>query len=270
MRLALRSSIHNLPWPASPSEAIALQKRLAGELILQGDLSGVDLVAGVDVSSVVEAGLMVGAVVIWSLNRGMVTCSTTATAKTTFPYIPGLLAFRELPVLLEAFKRLPPLSPPLLRRGGSIDAVICDGQGTAHPRGFGIACHLGLYLGVPSVGCAKSRLTGWYEEPGLERGAQSPLWDRKLQTERRNSALSPDRVDLQSSIYNLQSEIGRVVRTRTGVKPVFVSPGHLVGFDEAVQLVLRACTRYRLPEPVRAAHRLATETAAGMKLNGGL
>ncbi len=168
---------------------------------------------------------MVGAVTLWSLNRGEVTQSTTATAEAALPYIPGLLAFREIPVLLEAFRKLQ-VRP---------EAVICDGQGTAHPRGFGIACHLGLYLGIPTVGCGKSRLIGSYTEPGNPKGSATDLTHRGRR-------------------------IGQVVRTRTGVKPVFVSPGHLVGFDEAVELVLRACSRYRLPEPVRAAHKLANET----------
>jgi deoxyribonuclease V len=135
------------------------------------------------------------------------------------PYIPGLLSFRELPCILAAFRKLR-VRP---------DAVLCDGHGLAHPRRLGIACLLGLWLAVPTVGCAKSRLLGTYDEPALERGSLSPLWDHGEQ-------------------------VGVVLRTRTRVKPVFVSPGHLCDHASAVRLTLAAATQYRLPEPARLAH----------------
>jgi len=218
MRLA------DLPWPPNASEAIALQKELVYRLLLEGDVKDADLIAGVDCSSYGSTGTMVGAVVIWSVSEGRIVTSVTASAEAEFPYVPGLLAYRELPVLLKAFRELDVIP----------DAVICDGQGTAHMRGFGIACHLGLYLGIPTVGCGKSRLVGSFEMPDGLKGSISSLTYK-------------DR------------EVGRVVRTRTGVSPVYVSPGHLIGVDSAVELILRTCTRYRLPEPIRAAHKLAGE-----------
>ena len=135
-----------------------------------------------------------------------------------FPYVPGLLSFREAPALLAAWRRL--RTP--------VDALLCDGQGIAHPLRFGLASHLGVLLGLPAVGCAKSRLIGDWVEPGLARGEHSPL---TVGTER----------------------IGTVLRTRTGVKPLFVSPGHLCDFEGAADLVLRCGGGLRLPEPVRLA-----------------
>jgi deoxyribonuclease V len=152
---------------------------------------------------------------------------TSAERDTTLPYIPGLLSFRELPAILEALDGLPRVP----------DVVLCDGQGIAHPRRFGIACHLGVETGLPTVGVAKSRLCGKHQAPGLEKGSTVPLIDSR-------------------------EEVGMVVRTRTGVRPVYVSVGHRVGLATAVDLVLACCTRYRLPEPIRAADRLAGQSSA--------
>jgi deoxyribonuclease V len=137
----------------------------------------------------------------------------------SFPYVPGLLSFREGPAVVEAFRRL----------GTRPDAVIFDGQGFAHPRRIGLASHMGLWLGLPTVGCAKSRLVGEHDEPGREKGERVPLHDEGEQ-------------------------IGVVLRSRTDVRPVFVSPGHLADLDTSTDLVLRCCLRYRLPEPTRRAH----------------
>jgi deoxyribonuclease V len=145
--------------------------------------------------------------------------TATARGRSPFPYVPGLLSFREGPILMRAFRRL--REPP--------DLVILDGQGTAHMRGFGIACHLGLLLDVPSIGCAKSRLVGEHEEPGVSPGDHVPL-------------------------RHEGRRVGSVVRTRRGVKPVFVSPGHRIGHAAAVRWVVRTCRGYRLPEPTRQAH----------------
>ena len=216
--------IRDFPLPSDYSEAILLQKQLVKRLKLEGDLTKVDLIAGADVSSQGRTGLMVGAVVVWSIRQGRIIAQATAAMETQFPYIPGLLAFRELPALLEAFHKLDVVP----------DAVICDGQGIAHPRGLGIAAHLGLYLDIPTVGCGKSRLVGEYDEPDTKRGSFSPL------------------------IYHSRG-IGCVVRTRDNVKPVFISPGHLCGVNDAVKLVLRTTIRFRLPEPIRAADRIAGE-----------
>ncbi len=136
-----------------------------------------------------------------------------------FPYIPGLLSFREVPTIMEAFRQLKQRP----------DILLCDGQGFAHPRRFGLACHLGVLLGLPTIGCAKTRLIGEYREPGLRRGAMTQL--------------------------RYKGEVlGRVLRTRAGVKPIYVSIGHQIDLDDAVKLVLKCSPRYRIPEPVRQAH----------------
>ena len=136
-----------------------------------------------------------------------------------FPYIPGLLSFREAPALLEAFAKLRTVP----------DAVVLDGQGLAHPRRLGLACHVGLWLDLPCVGCAKSLLTGKYKEPGKRAGSLAPLVDRG-------------------------EVVGNVVRTKDNVKPLFVSAGHKIDLPSAVRLVLEGCRGYRLPEPTRQAH----------------
>jgi deoxyribonuclease V len=142
---------------------------------------------------------------------------------TDFPYVPGLLSFREIPTVLEALAQL----------ATSPDLILCDGQGIAHPRRFGIACHLGWWLDRPTIGVAKSRLIGEHEEPGPEKGSWTPLRHR-------------DEV------------IGAVLRTRTNVKPVFVSPGHRVSLETAIHYTLACTPRYRLPETTRHADRLAS------------
>jgi len=146
-----------------------------------------------------------------------------ARVPTQFPYVPGLLSFRELPGVLEALARLQRLP----------ELILCDGQGLAHPRRFGIACHLGVLTDIPTIGVAKTRLIGEYAEPGPDKGDWTPLLDKG-------------------------ERIGAVLRTRTGVKPVFVSAGHRVGLPAAIRLTLACTTRYRLPETTRAAHRLAS------------
>ena len=139
--------------------------------------------------------------------------------RVTFPYVPGLLSFRECPPVLAAFEKLKTVP----------DVVMCDGQGIAHPRRIGIASHLGLWLALPTIGCAKSLLCGTYEEPGPERGARSPLIDKG-------------------------EVIGAVVRSRARVKPLYVSPGHLCDLESAVNVVLACSVKYRLPVPARLAH----------------
>jgi len=221
------------PWQLTASEAIALQKQLAGQIRLTPlALTAGMSVAGVDVSYRRFGNLFHAAVVVLAYPSLDPLAEAVATLENPFPYIPGLLSFRELPVVLEAFRRLE-------RRP---DLVMVDGQGFAHPRRFGLACHLGLWLGVPTLGSAKSRLCGEYHDPAPERGATSVLQDGG-------------------------EELGRVVRTRTSVKPLFVSPGHLIDFDAAAAAVLACHGGYRLPEPTRQAHllanrqRLAVETA---------
>lgn len=208
------------PWDLSPKEAIALQRELAERVVLRDELpEEVRLVAGVDVSCSRFAPEVFAAVVIFDLAEDLIVETATAQAAEAFPYVPGLLSFRELPVVLEAFRKL--RQPP--------DVVMVDGQGTAHPRRLGIASHLGLWLDLPAIGCAKSRLCGEHDEPGEKRG------DR-------------------ASLVDAGEEIGRVLRTRDRVRPLFVSPGHRVGMDRAVEIVLDCGRGYRLPEPTRLAH----------------
>ena len=221
--------IRRLPLASGYKDAVELQKSLAKRLIHHGAPEKADLIAGVDCSSYAYSKLMVSAVVVWSYSKRKIIDSVTASHETDFPYIPGLLAFRELPAILKALRKLQTIP----------DVVICDGQGAAHMRGFGIACHLGLYLNVPTLGCGKSRLVGSYEMPGTNKGS------------------------VESLSYK-GKEVGKVVRTRNNVKPVFVSPGHLIGMNESVEIVLKSFTKYRLPEPIRAAHKLAGETIRTM------
>lgn len=215
--------VRSHPWDLAPAEAIALQRELAGDLELEDRLPEVRTIAGLDVG--LRGDQARAAAVVLSFPGLEVLERAVVERPITFPYIPGLLSFRELPALLEVLARIQQVP----------DVLMVDGQGYAHPRRLGIACHLGIVLDHPTIGCAKSRLTGQYVEPGARRGDRSPL--------------------------TADSEtIGMVLRTRDGVKPLFVSPGHRVSLATAVDLVLRCCTRYRLPEPTRAAHRLASGT----------
>lgn len=218
------SSMH--AWDVSPDEALALQAQLS-PLVRQTSTVALDQihsVAGVDVAYVERAdGLVEGraAVSVWSLPNLAEIEHVTAVQSVTFPYVPGLLSFREAPAALAALAQL----------GARPDLLLCDGQGYAHPRRFGLACHLGVLLDCPSVGCAKTRLVGSYQEPGSDRGEWSSLVDG-------------DEV------------IGAVVRTRSHTRPVYVSVGHQVDLATAIAVVLRCAREYRLPEPVRAADHL--------------
>jgi len=210
-------------WDLSPAEARALQQELAGEVVVADDFGDVTTVAGVDAGFEQGGRVTRAAVVVMSWPGLRPLDRAIARLSTAFPYVPGLLSFRELPAVLAAFGQL----------GRQPDLVLCDGQGIAHPRRFGIACHLGVLLDLPTIGVGKSRLTGDYAMPGPERGDRSALCDGG-------------------------TRIGTVLRTRARVRPLFVSPGHRVGLDSAAVWVLRCVTRYRLPEPIRAADRLAS------------
>ncbi len=206
-------------WDLSPAEASTLQQQLATQVVREAKLGAVTTVAGVDASF--GGGLARAAVVVLSYPGLQVIESAIAVRPVTFPYVPGLLSFREGPAVLDALDKLK-LKPDLL---------IFDGHGLAHPRRFGLACHMGLWLDLPSIGCAKSRLWGQYEEPGPYRGDYTPLIDHEV--------------------------IGAAVRTRAGVKPVFVSIGHRIDLPTSIHYVLTCCRGYRLPETTRWAHRLA-------------
>ena len=218
------------PWDVSPKEAMAIQQRLASQVVRQGEPQDVRRacpersrrVAGVDIAVDTARKVGTGAVVVLSYPDLEVVEAAVEEAPLTFPYVPGLLSFRETPVLREAFRRI----------AGPIDLLLVDGQGRAHPRRFGLACHLGLLLDVPAIGCAKSRLIGEHDAPDEAAGSRSDLVDGG-------------------------EVIGSVLRTRAGVKPVFVSLGHRIGLKESEAWVLRCCRGYRLPEPTRLAHQAA-------------
>jgi deoxyribonuclease V len=206
-------------WDLTPTEAVILQRQLADQVETRTSLTRCDLVAGADVSYDRFSNLFYGGVIVLRMDDLSIVEKQCVVREVTFPYVPGLLSFRETPVLLEAFARVE--SEP--------DAVILDGHGLSHPRRFGFACHLGLWLDRPAVGCAKTRLIGTYKEPGQKAGSVAPL-----------------RAD--------DDIVGQVVRTKTGVKPVFVSVGYKMDLRSAVELVLATCRGYRLPEPTRQAH----------------
>lgn len=219
------------PWDLSPVQARALQEQLATRVRVQPLREPVRWVAGVDVS--VKGTLARAAVVLLSFPALEPEEAVTAERPIAFPYVPGLLAFREGPAVLAALERL----------NGRPDLLIFDAQGVAHPRRMGLATHLGVLLDRPAVGCAKSRLCGEHDEPRPERGSWVPLSDGG-------------------------EVIGAVVRTRERVRPVFVSVGHRVTLEDAIGMVLRCCTRYRLPEPTRWAHRVAGGTAPPLPCPG--
>jgi deoxyribonuclease V len=208
-------------WDLTPREAVEVQQRMRNMVRLRPLARPVGAIAGADISYNKFSETVFAGLVVLSLPdlRIVETAGVRSVAK--FPYVPGLLSFREAPSLLEAWERLK--TKP--------DVLIFDGQGIAHPRRFGIACHVGVLLDWPTIGCAKSILVGRYGELGLEAGSRSPLVDKGEQ-------------------------VGVALRTKSKVAPVYVSPGHLMDLDSAVDLVLRSTTKYRLPEPTRQAHLL--------------
>lgn len=211
-------------WDVDYAQARSIQKRLAGRVRLEPLPRTLRLVAGVDVTITRAGDEFIAAVVVLSFPDMAPVETVVARAPATFPYIPGLLTFREGPAALACLRRM----------RHRPDAVIFDGQGLAHPRRLGLASHMGLWLGLPTVGAAKSRLIGRYREPGVEKGNWARLMDDGEQ-------------------------IGAVLRTRANVRPMYVSPGHLCDHAGARRLVMACCTRYRQPEPTRLAHAAVTE-----------
>ena len=211
-------------WDGDTAALRAQQAGLAGDVVLRdGFPTPLRTIAGFDVGFEDDGATTRAAAVLLDADSLQVLASEVARIPTRMPYIPGLLSFRELPAVLAALEQL--REPP--------DLLLCDGQGIAHPRRFGIASHLGLLVDIPAIGVAKTRLCGTHEEPPNQRGAWTPLWG-------------------QGEI------IGAVLRTRPGVKPLYISPGHRVGLETAIAYVMGCCTRYRLPETTRHAHRLAS------------
>ena len=227
-------------WPADPREAVARQRALADRVRVEPlDPDAVRLVAGLDVSYATDNSALSAAAVILDTRTLEVVESVAISSEPTFPYISGLFAFRELPPVLEALGAL--RTTP--------DVYLCDGFGLAHPRRFGIASHLGVLLDLPVVGSAKSVLYGKHSVPGSERGAWTPMVAGRSEVVPDSSALEREGAEV----------IGRVLRTRTGVKPVYVSVGHRVDLEGSAELVLRLSPKYRVPEPVRHADRLCGE-----------
>jgi len=217
---------HIHPWQCDYREAVAIQNGLREKLVLKDDGLHMPIrnVAGADISYAKESNLFFAAVIVLDYTSMTVIEESTYIDQATFPYIPGLLSFREGPALLAAFEKLTVIP----------DAVIFDGQGIAHPRGIGLAAHMALFLDLPSVGCAKTRLCGVHDAVGENVGAFSPLTYK-------------DQV------------CGAALRTKSRVKPVFVSPGHRIGLPSAIAITLGCCRGYRLPEPVRKAHLLVNK-----------
>ncbi|MET7982993.1 MULTISPECIES: endonuclease V [unclassified Streptomyces] len=210
-------------WPATEEQARAVQDELRERVVLDesGPPPGTGRVTGVDVAYDDERDVVVAAAVVLDAATLEVVAEATAVGRVSFPYVPGLLAFREIPTVLAALDALP--CPPGL--------VVCDGYGVAHPRRFGLASHLGVLTGLPTIGVAKNPFAFSYEEPGVPRGSASPLL---AGTE----------------------EVGRALRTQDGVKPVFVSVGHRVDLDNACAHTLALTPKYRLPESTRRADSL--------------
>lgn len=211
------------PWEISPSEAIAIQQRLRGEVVREDRLGPVRHVAGVDVGFEADGAVARAAVAVLGFPSLELADHAVFRSPARFPYVPGLLSFREVPAVIGALEKLAVVP----------DLLLCDGQGIAHPRRFGIASHLGLLCGIPSIGVAKTRLIGEHGPVPEGRGEWAPLLDRG-------------------------ETVGAVLRSRRGVKPLYISIGHRVSLATALGYVMACVTRYRLPETTRQAHRLAS------------
>jgi deoxyribonuclease V len=206
-------------WNVTTNEAKVIQLELKKKIQLRKLNSPIKLVAGADVSYSKKAEMCFAAITVFKFPEMEIVEQKQSVGSINFPYVPGYLTFREAPILLDAFEKLE----------NELDLVLFDGQGIAHPRQMGLAAHLGLVLDLPSIGCAKSLLVGNFDEPEAIQGSWSEL-------------IYQDRI------------IGAVVRTRDHVKPLFVSPGFKITIDEAIEWVLRACTKYRIPDPIRSSH----------------
>jgi deoxyribonuclease V len=214
-------------WSLTPREAVAVQRELAGRILCRGGMGRPRLAAGADLAFSPDASECIAAVVVWDMKARQVVEQQVVRRPVSFPYVPGLLTFREAPAILDAMAGLK--SEP--------DVFLFDGQGYAHPRRIGLASHLGLCLERPSLGCAKSILVGVCKSPALRKGSATPLVDRG-------------------------ECIGMAVRTRRGVKPIYVSVGHRLSLAAAVRITLACCGSFRLPEPTRLADQLVRRTRA--------
>ena len=206
-------------WQVSTTQALEIQQRLAEQVSKRSEVTTPRFIAGVDISTRKGEEMATGAVVVLNYPELRVVETKVARDKLGLPYIPGLLSFRESPLTLAACQKLT-ITP---------DLILVDGQGIAHPRRLGLASHLGLFLNTPTIGCAKSRLCGSHEAPGIEPGSYTEVVDRG-------------------------EVIGVALRTKLGVKPVYISIGHKVDLQTAIYWVMNCCCGYRLPEPTRLAH----------------
>jgi len=206
-------------WQVSPTQALDIQQRLAVQVSRSNEVTTPHFIAGVDISVNKIQGIATGAVVVLQYPELRLVETKVAEGELAFPYIPGLLSFRESPLILAACQGLT-ITP---------DLIMVDGQGVAHPRRMGLASHLGLFLDTPTIGCAKSLLCGRHNEPGDGPGSYA-------------------------EIVNRGETIGVALRTRLGVKPIYVSIGHKINLQAAIYWVMNCCRSYRLPEPTRLAH----------------
>ncbi|MBN3907402.1 MAG: deoxyribonuclease V [Nostoc sp. NMS1] len=211
-------------WPSTLEEAIVIQEKLRDRVITEDQLQEpIQYVAGVDMGFEADGTISRAAVAVLSFPDLQVIETSLAYRPTTFPYVPGFLSFREIPAVIDALEKITTIP----------DIILCDGQGIAHPRRLGIACHLGLLIDIPTIGVAKSRLVGKHEELPEAKGSKQPL------------------------IYKGET-IGAVLRSRTGVKPLYISSGHRISLPTAIDYVLRCTPKYRLPETTRIADKLAS------------
>jgi deoxyribonuclease V len=211
-------------WATNVTEAKLIQEQLKNRVVTKDDLGKVSYVAGVDAGFQENNQITQAAVAVFTFPQLELVEQAIAQIPTTFPYIPGYLSFREIPAILEALKKLQ-ISPNL---------ILCDGQGLAHPRRFGLACHLGVLLDLPTIGVAKSLFIGQHQELAPEKGSWQPLIDK-------------------------EETIGLVLRSRTNVKPIYISIGHKISLLTAKDYVINCLTKYRLPETTRWADKLASE-----------
>ena len=218
-------------WQLSIAQALDIQRRLSKQVSWNGEVIEPGFIAGVDIAVGKANEIAQAAVVVLSYPELRLVAVELVQGKLEFPYIPGLLSFRESPLILAACRKLS-LTP---------DLIIVDGQGVAHPRRLGLASHLGLFLDVPTIGCAKSRLCGSHDIPTEEAGSYTEVLDKG-------------------------EVIGAALRTRTGVKPLYISIGHRIKLENAIYWVLQCCRGYRLPEPTRLAHLAAGENKSHIQM----
>ncbi|MCB0581563.1 MAG: deoxyribonuclease V [Phaeodactylibacter sp.] len=215
-------------WNLSPTEAVNLQRQLREKISLSPFAGPIRHIGGADLSYNKGSDEFYAGIVVLDYESMETVAHSTVIRRSPFPYIPGLLSFREIPSLMEAWERLP-FQP---------EVIAFDGHGIAHPRRMGIAAHFGLLADKPTIGCAKKRLTGKYEEPPRRRGAYTPILDG-------------------------EETLGFALCTKDGIKPVFVSPGHRMGLEQSREVMLHCARGYKIPEPTRQAHLLVNRLRRG-------